>query len=194
MKNHGILVLSIFSYAKGVNYPMDTAECMTVSDVAKRLKITPQSVRSLIRDNYLAAERIGKQWLVSNKALSDYIQNYDVTIEPDDHPRLSDDLPDIGFCLRTDRELIIILNEPVQSFQTPEEDPFFFGCQLFSEVRVIVTVLRPVLCGQDDLTSEETVGMVMERCQRAVPETEETDIQLALITLDALLFHIHLAF
>ena len=74
---------------------MDTAECMTVSDVAKRLKITPQSVRSLIRDNYLAAERIGKQWLVSNKALSDYIQNYDVTIEPDDHPRLSDDLPDI---------------------------------------------------------------------------------------------------
>ena len=43
---------------------------MTVNDVAKKLKVTPQYVRKLISDGKLEAARIGSQWVVSPNDLS----------------------------------------------------------------------------------------------------------------------------
>lgn len=68
---------------------------MTVQDVADRLKVTPQYIRKLIRENKLAAKRIGSQWLTRPEAVKKYISDYDVFLEPSDHERMSDDEPEI---------------------------------------------------------------------------------------------------
>ena len=70
-------------------------EWMTVPDVAKRLKVTPQYVRRLISEEKLSAERIGTQWVVSLEQLRTYLTDYDVLIEPDDHERQGDRIPEI---------------------------------------------------------------------------------------------------
>ena len=64
-------------------------DLLTVNDVAKKLKVTPQYVRKLISDSKLEAVRIGSQWVVSPNDLSRYIKEFDVCIEPDDHQRKS---------------------------------------------------------------------------------------------------------
>ena len=74
---------------------IDKNNLLTVNDVAKKLKITVQSVRLLIKNEQLKAERVENQWLISPDDLKNYIQNYNVIIEPDDHERLSDDIPPI---------------------------------------------------------------------------------------------------
>ena len=74
---------------------MNPHDYMTVSEVAKKLKVTTQYVRSLIRQGFINADRIGNQWLISPSTLEQYIKNYNVLIEPDDHQRASDELPDI---------------------------------------------------------------------------------------------------
>lgn len=71
------------------------ANLLTVQDVASKLSITPQYVRMLIREEKLTATRVGNQWVVAPKDLSEYITNYDVRIEPDDHPRRAGNVPDI---------------------------------------------------------------------------------------------------
>lgn len=68
---------------------------LTVPDIASKLKVTPQYVRKLISEEKLMASRIGSQWLVEPENLSNYINKYDVFIEPDDHERRSDKLPEI---------------------------------------------------------------------------------------------------
>lgn len=70
-------------------------ELMPVSDVAKRLKVTQQYVRKLISEEKLKATRVGSQWVVEEKAVEDYIDKFDVMIEPDDHDRRADDVPEI---------------------------------------------------------------------------------------------------
>ena len=74
---------------------IDKNNLLTVNDVAKKLKITVQSVRLLIKNEQLKAERVENQWLISPDDLKNYIQNYNVIIEPNDHERLSDDIPPI---------------------------------------------------------------------------------------------------
>ena len=76
-------------------FMIDKNNLLTVNDVAKKLKITVQSVRLLIKNEQLRAERVENQWLISPDDLKNYIQNYNVIIEPDDHERLSDDIPPI---------------------------------------------------------------------------------------------------
>lgn len=68
---------------------------LTVADIASVLKITAQSVRSLIRNGNISASRIGSQWVATPESLNDYIKTNDVYIEPDDHERLSSGLPSI---------------------------------------------------------------------------------------------------
>ena len=68
---------------------------LTVQEVADRLKVTPQYARKLISEEKLQATRIGKQWVVKPEDLDKYIKEYDVLIEPDDHERLTEDVPDI---------------------------------------------------------------------------------------------------
>ena len=76
-------------------FMIDKNNLLTVNDVAKKLKITVQSVRLLIKNEQLKAERVENQWLISPDDLKNYIQNYNVIIEPNDHERLSDDIPPI---------------------------------------------------------------------------------------------------
>lgn len=70
-------------------------QLLCVNEVAQILKVSDQHVRSLIRNNILTGKRIGKQWIISEYDLRNYIQNSNVIIEPDDHPRISNILPKI---------------------------------------------------------------------------------------------------
>lgn len=74
---------------------MDISECLTVKDVADKLKVTQQYVRKLISSEFLKAQRIGNQWIISETDLKSYIIENDILIEPDDHPRKGEKLPDI---------------------------------------------------------------------------------------------------
>jgi len=68
---------------------------LTVHDVALQLKVTDQHIRSLLRKGDLKADMVGKQWIINQEAVKHYVKNFNITIEPDDHPRLSTDVPDI---------------------------------------------------------------------------------------------------
>ncbi len=74
---------------------IDTKNLLTAGEVARKLKVTVQSVRLLIKNGQLNAERVGNQWLTSIDDLREYIDKYDVVIEPDDHERLTEEIPDI---------------------------------------------------------------------------------------------------
>ena len=74
---------------------MAISDYMTVSEVAAKLKVTTQCVRALIKKGTIEANRIGTQWVISPEALQNYIENNNVFIEPDDHERLTDELPKI---------------------------------------------------------------------------------------------------
>lgn len=68
---------------------------MTVNEVAAKLKITAPSVRTLINNKLLPAQQIGRQWVIQPENLNSYIIKNNVIIEPDDHPRLDDTIPNI---------------------------------------------------------------------------------------------------
>ncbi len=48
---------------------MENITFMTVSEVAAKLKVTAPSVRTLIKNELLPAQRIGKQWVVTHENL-----------------------------------------------------------------------------------------------------------------------------
>ena len=81
----------------------------------------------------------------------------------------------------------------MQPFQTPEQDALQLGAHLFHKERVVRAVSRLVLGGQDELTAEETVRMVIQRGQRTVAETEEPGIDVPLVALDTLALQVQLA-
>lgn len=68
---------------------------LTIQDVADKLKVTPQYARKLIKEEKMAATKLGSQWVVNAIDLEKYIQEYDVIIEPDDHARENTDIPEI---------------------------------------------------------------------------------------------------
>ena len=68
---------------------------LTVNDVAKQLKVTAQHVRSVLRKGEIKAEMVGKQWIIQQDAVNRYIEDYNISIEPDDHPRKTSETPDI---------------------------------------------------------------------------------------------------
>ena len=74
---------------------IETAELLSIQDVSRILKVSPQYVRSIVREGNLIATRIGKQWVISSDDLDTYIKNNAVEIEPDDHERKDDNIPDI---------------------------------------------------------------------------------------------------
>ena len=53
---------------------IDTNNLLTAGEVAKKLKVTVQSVRLLIKNGMLNAERVGNQWLTSIEDLNEYIE------------------------------------------------------------------------------------------------------------------------
>ena len=72
--------------------------------------------------------------------------------------------------LSADGELIIVCKQPVQPLQAPQKDTLHLGHELFHEERIVGTVSRSVLGGQHDLTTKETVRLVMQCGQRTVTE------------------------
>ena len=68
---------------------------LTVQEVANQLKVTPQYIRKMIKDKKLIATRIGSQWVIKPADLHSYIQDNKVIIEPDDHERTSNEIPEI---------------------------------------------------------------------------------------------------
>lgn len=68
---------------------------LSVREVAATLKVSDQYVRSILRDGRLRAEMVGKQWIISPDDLQAYITENKVLIEPDDHERASNEVPDI---------------------------------------------------------------------------------------------------
>ncbi len=70
-------------------------DMICVSDVAKQLKVTPQYIRKLITEEKLKAKRIGKQWIVSEESINEYLEKYNIIVEPDDHERKTTELPEV---------------------------------------------------------------------------------------------------
>lgn len=68
---------------------------LSVYDVALQLKVTDQHIRSLLRKGELKAEMVGKQWIIQQDAVNQYIKEYNIAIEPDDHPRKTTEFPNI---------------------------------------------------------------------------------------------------
>ena len=73
----------------------EASDLLTVKDVAKKLKVTPQYVRKLITEKKIDATRVGKQWLFEIDNVNNFIKDNNFCIEPDDHERLTDDIPEI---------------------------------------------------------------------------------------------------
>lgn len=70
-------------------------DLLTVQDIATKLKVTPQYVRKLISEERLNATRIGSQWVVKPEDLKLFLISNDLVLEPNDHERLTEDIPDI---------------------------------------------------------------------------------------------------
>lgn len=68
---------------------------LAVTDVAKQLKVSEQHVRAILRRGDLEAEMVGKQWVIQSDAVEKYIEDFNIVLEPDDHPNKSDKLPDL---------------------------------------------------------------------------------------------------
>jgi DNA (cytosine-5)-methyltransferase 1 len=75
--------------------PMITEEIVSVEEVASMLRITPQQVRNLIRQNKIKSNRVGKQWILDKADVKKYVKENNFSIEPIDHPRISEDVPEI---------------------------------------------------------------------------------------------------
>ena len=90
-------------------------------------------------------------------------------------------------------ELIVVPNQPMQALQTPEEDALLLPQQLIHQKRIIHSASGPVFGGQHDLAAKEAVGLVVQGGERTVAKAEKSNIELALIALDAFALHVHLA-
>ena len=86
------------------------------------------------------------------------------------------------------------LHQPVQPFQTPEQDAFQLGAHLLHKKGIVRAVGRLVLGGQDELAAEETIRMVIQRGQRTVAEAEEPGVDIPLVALDTLALQVQLGF
>ena len=97
----------------------------------------------------------------------------------------------ILLCLGAEGEFIIVTDQPLQSFQRPEEDSFCFTAELFCQKGIVLPVRIPLLDRQDDLPPEETNASVMEGLEGAVAESQEPYPEISLVALLALLFQVH---
>ena len=68
---------------------------LTQKITESELTLTQQYVRKLINENKLSATMVGSQWVVTPEDLNDYINKYDVLIEPEDHERKTGEIPEI---------------------------------------------------------------------------------------------------
>ena len=68
---------------------------ISASDASKMLQVSVQYVRELIRDGLIKGEKIGTQWIIEKASLIDYITGNNITINPADQIRKTNDIPEI---------------------------------------------------------------------------------------------------
>ena len=78
---------------------------------------------------------------------------------------------DITLCPFTDGKVVVVLNQPVQPFQCPQEDALLFLTEFFCQERIVYSVGITVFGFQDNLSSEESVAAIMECLQGSVSES-----------------------
>lgn len=66
---------------------------LSTSQVAKKLKCSNQYVRNLITSDELQAHQVGRTWIITDEDLETWIERTGYVVEPDDHPRKSDKIP-----------------------------------------------------------------------------------------------------
>ena len=96
--------------------------------------------------------------------------------------------------LVTFRKAEVVLHQPLQTLEGPEEDTLQFFAELVGKLGIIRPVRRLSLGGQDQLSAEEAVAPVEQRHQIAVGKRHDARRHPALIALLALAFQIHFAF
>ena len=68
---------------------------LTVNEVSTQIKVTDQHIRSLLRKGDLKAEMVGKQWIIHQDAVNEYVRENKIAIPPDDYPRRTSDVPEV---------------------------------------------------------------------------------------------------
>ena len=72
-------------------------------------------------------------------------------------------------------------------YETGTEEQKMMYTMLFGQERIVDPVFRLLLRGKNDLPAEEPVAAVIKRLERSVPEAEEPDMEIPLVTLLPLL-------
>jgi len=69
---------------------VDEIRFLTPEQVSRVLQVTPTTVRRLIRNDDLPANKIGKQWRISSDNLLDYLFNTATVVTEDDQQYFRD--------------------------------------------------------------------------------------------------------
>ena len=73
-----------------------TAEnMMTVEQASQNVGVTKQTITKLIRENEIAAVRMGNKWVIDRGSLDIYMEKNNLVPEPCDHERIGGSLPKI---------------------------------------------------------------------------------------------------
>lgn len=67
----------------------------SVHEVSLLLGCSKQSISKYIKDRSLPATKIGSQWAISEGELHQFMNSHNIIAAPDDHPRLTEELPAI---------------------------------------------------------------------------------------------------
>ncbi len=91
------------------------------------------------------------------------------------------------------RKLKVVGNEPLQSFERPQEDALSFGFHLLSKVGIVGSAHGLFLGSQYKLSAVKAVAAVIQGLQITIAECQQPGKHPALITLLALAFQVHFA-
>lgn len=73
---------------------LDPEKLYSVIDISNFLRVSPQFVRNLIKSGALHTQKIGKSHIIIGQDVLDWLKKTNYTIEPEDHERLTDEIPD----------------------------------------------------------------------------------------------------
>jgi len=68
---------------------------LTVEDVSKKLKISQQYARKLMREGKIHSYSENKTWFTNQKEINCFLETGNYVVDPDDRIRVNDDIPDI---------------------------------------------------------------------------------------------------
>ncbi|WP_405075861.1 DNA cytosine methyltransferase [Ligilactobacillus acidipiscis] len=71
----------------------DLQDVLSTTEVAKKIKCSNQFVRNLIKSGNLKAKQVGRTFIITKKDLIEWLESSSFVIEPDDHPRKSNEVP-----------------------------------------------------------------------------------------------------